>query len=85
MARSKRSRARREKRRLKAAVQTGIIDIPARNPVALAACIRSGAGRHTDRKKEARRMACRKPVAFLCPAGADHHGSSAMSHAGCHM
>jgi hypothetical protein len=33
-----------------------------RNFVALAALRRSGAGRHTDRKKEASKRACRKKV-----------------------
>ena len=65
MARSKRSRARREKRKLKAAVKTGIITTTRRNPVALLAKTRSGAGRHIDRKKEANKKACRKPVELL--------------------
>ena len=30
-----------------------------RNPVAVAASIRSGAGKHPDRKKEANKKACR--------------------------
>lgn len=65
MARSKRSRARRSQRRLKAAVKTGTITPTRRNPVALLAKTRSGAGRHLNRKKEANKMACRKPVEFL--------------------
>lgn len=65
MARSKRSRARREKRKLRAAVKTGTITTTRRNPVALLAKTRSGAGRHIDRKKEANKKACRKPVELL--------------------
>ena len=65
MARSKRSRARRSKRRLKAAVKNGTIAPTRRNPVALLAKTRSGAGRHLNRKKEASKMACRKPVELL--------------------
>ncbi len=34
----------------------------ARNVVAVAAITRSGAGRHTDRKKQAARRACRGKV-----------------------
>lgn len=71
MARSKRSRARRDKRRLKAAVKTGIITTTNRNPVVLAACLRGGAGRHIDRKKEASKKACRKPVDFFWGLGSD--------------
>jgi len=67
MARSRRSRARREKRQLRAAVKTGIITTTTRNPVVLAACLRGGAGRHIDRKKEASKKACRKPVDFFGP------------------
>ena len=65
MARSKRSRARRSKRRLKAAVKNGTITPTRRNPVALLAKTRSGAGRHLNRKKEASKKACRKPVELL--------------------
>ena len=69
MARSRRSRARREKRQLKAAVKTGIITTTRRNPVALAAKLRGGAGRHINRKKEASKKACRKPVELLLGIG----------------
>ena len=65
MARCKRSRARREKRRLKAAVKKGIITTTRHNPVILAAQIRGGSGRHIDRKKEANKTACRRPVELL--------------------
>ena len=65
MARSKRAKARRIKRRLRAAAQAGIITTPRRNPIALTAQMRSGAGRHVNRKKEANKKACRKPVDFL--------------------
>jgi hypothetical protein len=76
MARSRRSRARREQRQLKAAVETGIITTTQRNPVALAACLRGGAGRHIDRKKEASKKACRKPVDFFHTSSASASGSA---------
>lgn len=65
MAHAKRARARRRQRKLKAAMREGSVAIKRRDPNALAACLRNGAGRHTDRKKEASRKACRKPVGFL--------------------
>ena len=80
MARSKRSRARRSKRRLKAAVKNGTITPTRRNPVALLAKTRSGAGRHLNRKKEANKKACRKPVELLLgPAPYPSLASSASS------
>jgi hypothetical protein len=36
--------------------------VKARNIVAIAAIVRSGAGRHTDRKKQANKRACRAKV-----------------------
>jgi len=36
--------------------------VKARNIVAIAAITRSGAGRHTDRKKQANKRACRAKV-----------------------
>ena len=36
--------------------------VKARNIVAVAAIVRSGAGRHADRKKQANKRACRKKV-----------------------
>ena len=65
MAQSKRARARRRQRKLMAAMRAGTVAITRRDPNALAASLRSGAGRHTDRKKEASRKACRKPVGFF--------------------
>ncbi|MFT4978832.1 MAG: ferric-dicitrate binding protein FerR (iron transport regulator) [Myxococcota bacterium] len=62
MASSKRARARRRERKLRVAMREGSVAIKSRDPHALAASLRSGSGRHTDRKKEASRKACRKPV-----------------------
>jgi len=68
MASSKQARARRRARKLRAAVREGSVVIKQRDPNALAASLRSGAGRHTDRKKEASKKACRKPVGFFYAA-----------------
>lgn len=65
MASSKRARARRRARKQRAAQREGSSPIKSRDPNALAASLRGGAGRHTDRKKEASKKACREPVGFF--------------------
>lgn len=69
MASSKRARARRRKQKQMAALRDGTFTIKSRDPHALAARLRGGAGRHTDRKKEAARKACRKPVGSFLGCG----------------
>lgn len=68
MAKSGRSRAKRKQRQLDAAIKEGTLTITPRDPNALIAKMHGGSGRHTDRKKEASRKACRKPVGFFCAA-----------------
>ena len=69
MARSKRSRVRRNRRRLQAAMADNKANTIQRDPCALPAKMRGGAGQHTDKKKEAARKACRKPVRSWSASG----------------